>query len=597
MNPTEFLNEIYGREIEIKDGVPGYINIFTSNPNNEKDVKVKWFSDMAKAGEYAAKQKGKNVYFSLGIYPQQKSSNKKGTAKEAIGYQALCVDVDIKGSSHAKENLAESEEHALELIDAAFPGDWAPSLITNTGGGVQAFWILKEPWIFEDDDEADEGRALFEQTVRWLQSRADPIAVDPTITLSQIMRIPGTHNVKQAEPRLVKVIRNTEGRFLPDHMMDLVGTMPVKKTSDADKTYQGIVLKEDANPPANKLAALLENETKFRAAWNKRLDQEKMQSGGDASLSSYDMTLVNFATQWHWTEQEKANLIIAFRRTHQQKPQDFRKALRWTYIEKTLKAAKSFTPSDTLDQESRAFYGQCIAKQASRNGSKKSKKDEEKEAESMRKQAKAEFLKNLGVPLKKINKYNSTPPEYELVMEDGQQVMVGSSASLLSQEKMRQVMFDSFNVHLVTKKQRDWQAITSSFRYLINFIETSDETREYDALASWVLEYVDNIGINKDPGEASQQGEAFKENGRIMIFAGEFRKFLTLQKDEKYSSKDIGVKMERFGEQPRKPKHFEQPSGKRTTKACYDVTEIINNQKRKKKYEPSKAEAEEASGS
>jgi hypothetical protein len=94
-----------------------------------------------------------------------------------------------------------------------------------------------------------------------------------------------------------------------------------------------LALRADAEPPAEKFAALMSNDTRFAETWNrKRVDLH------DQSASAYDLALADVAAAANWTAQEIANLIIAWRRKH---GQDVKKALRKDYISRTLIRARS----------------------------------------------------------------------------------------------------------------------------------------------------------------------------------------------------------------------------------------------------------------
>jgi hypothetical protein len=98
-----------------------------------------------------------------------------------------------------------------------------------------------------------------------------------------------------------------------------------------------LVLDPDANPPYDKLDQLLENE-RFAEVWDHRAE-------GLASMSDYDWRLVSFAVNDDWADQEIADLVIAFRRTHGSKD-DLKKALRKDYIPRTIANIKSSPQPD-----------------------------------------------------------------------------------------------------------------------------------------------------------------------------------------------------------------------------------------------------------
>jgi hypothetical protein len=125
----------------------------------------------------------------------------RGTSATARAIAGLWVDVDFKGPSHAAENLAPTLGDALSVVGAmGLPA----SIITRTGGGVQAWWLFREPWELHEPVEWQRAAALAAGWVVTAQAHggAKGWKVDSTKDLARVLRVPGTFNVK-AEPVLV----------------------------------------------------------------------------------------------------------------------------------------------------------------------------------------------------------------------------------------------------------------------------------------------------------------------------------------------------------------------------------------------------------
>jgi len=104
-------------------------------------------------------------------------------------------------------------------------------------------------------------------------------------------------------------------------------------------------LDADAEPPQDKMEKLLDK-PEFRKVWGKEVALK--------SLSDYDWQLASIACKNGWKDQEIANLIIAFRRTHGEKDADRKKALRADYIARTIKRARQGMPSYKAPDKIRA---------------------------------------------------------------------------------------------------------------------------------------------------------------------------------------------------------------------------------------------------
>ena len=95
------------------------------------------------------------------------------------------------------------------------------------------------------------------------------------------------------------------------------------ETAMINKPVADIILEPDAYPPQDKFKKLLQNSEFHKTCEN---------WGGHPSLSEHDFALARFAVDDGWTDQEIADLIIAFRRKHGQSKKDREKALRPDYI-------------------------------------------------------------------------------------------------------------------------------------------------------------------------------------------------------------------------------------------------------------------------
>src|SRR5262245_5425762 len=111
----------------------------------------------------------------------------RGTRDDFLGSSVLWVDIDVKGEA----TLDQAWERLNLLLTP-------PTWINKSGAGLHAFWALSELCL---DSEAIEGRN------RWL---AKQTGGDHCWSVTQVLRIPGTHNYKYDPPREVTVELETD---------------------------------------------------------------------------------------------------------------------------------------------------------------------------------------------------------------------------------------------------------------------------------------------------------------------------------------------------------------------------------------------------
>ena len=93
-----------------------------------------------------------------------------------------------------------------------------PTVVVYTGGGLQPYWLFREPWQFEDEKERPKAKKLSKAFQRFLQGFAldHGWTMDGTADLCRLLRLPGTYNRKQAEPVPVRYeVIETGRRYNP----------------------------------------------------------------------------------------------------------------------------------------------------------------------------------------------------------------------------------------------------------------------------------------------------------------------------------------------------------------------------------------------
>ena len=138
---------------------------------------------------------------------------------------ALWLDVDYAGPAHEKKNLPPTELDARRVIDSV---GLPPTLVWNSGHGLQAAWRLAEPWVFEPGSaEADEAAAAardWNLTFAVQGHRMGRWAVDRVHDLSRLLRAPGTINRKIKDDHRLVVLRevNETAQYSVDDLLERV---------------------------------------------------------------------------------------------------------------------------------------------------------------------------------------------------------------------------------------------------------------------------------------------------------------------------------------------------------------------------------------
>ena len=137
-----------------------------------------------------------NVYCGVGLYdPAKIGPGERGDAAAVTGLVGLWADVDVEGPNHKGAGYPPTEVAARELLNAT---GMPPTLIIKSGGGLQAWWLFKEPWIFDNDADHDKAARVAKGWTKRLQEHAKirDWKVDSTGDLARVLRVAGTYNRK-----------------------------------------------------------------------------------------------------------------------------------------------------------------------------------------------------------------------------------------------------------------------------------------------------------------------------------------------------------------------------------------------------------------
>jgi len=312
------------------------------------DRQTRFFCDLGQLGLYARQRSpAQNVYFGVGLIRGDPAGRGKHEDIAAIG--ALWCDVDVHSPAHPRENLPQSLEEARGLLrQMPLP----PSVVVASGHGLHAYWLLHEPWIFDRDED----RTLAASLARRWHGLVCTLATQKGWSLenlgdlTRVLRLPGTlnHNAS-GNPVPVRILESHPlRRYTPDDFEPFLPSEP--QAAPAETAPIGpLVLRPDAEPPAVKLLETASQSPLFWATWKR--DRPDL---ADQSQSGYDLSLATIAVLSGWSDQEVADLIIAARRHHGQKPE---KALREDYIRRTLAKARQASAPESSDVDLSKILG------------------------------------------------------------------------------------------------------------------------------------------------------------------------------------------------------------------------------------------------
>jgi len=210
----QFLNALYGNLDE------GHVYLWTLPDHRTWPFAVDELRTMASAAH--AIQDDKDVYFGLGGALQEIRDNKRLLANNVSFITCLWMDIDIATQgAHAHDQLPKTIEEALGIL----PDFLGPSIVVWSGNGLHVYWLLKEAWIFDSQEENLRASNLMIRLQAFVRSLAQERGwkLDSTPDLSRVLRVPGTLNHKMGQSKPVVITQFDESvRYDPSELEDLI---------------------------------------------------------------------------------------------------------------------------------------------------------------------------------------------------------------------------------------------------------------------------------------------------------------------------------------------------------------------------------------
>lgn len=195
MTPEEWFGYIYGTT------ETGWLTIFAvDRSSGAKHTEWAPVTDLAAAARHVEKLAPTCcVWHGVATRTEQLGGGQRGSVEHCDLIPGLWLDVDIAGPGHASGVRYPPDEAAARDLVATFP--LPPTVIVQTGGGLQPWWLFDEPLA-----AADAPPLLARWAATW-QAAAERLgyAIDSVWDVPRVLRVPGTMNRKTDTPRPVTV--------------------------------------------------------------------------------------------------------------------------------------------------------------------------------------------------------------------------------------------------------------------------------------------------------------------------------------------------------------------------------------------------------
>jgi len=310
---------------------------------------------------------------------------------------------------------------------------------------------------------------------------------------------------------------------------DHAGVLPTAPNQKRVEKLQGNgALRSDAQPPAEKLMAMINLQAQFAATWRRERSFP--------SQSEYDMSLAAMAARAGWQDAEICALVIA----HTREGGEDTRVGRPRYFAKLIDKAR----------------GGLAAEETHERLSERVLDVREKGTMSQvdRGNALDDLSGLLGLRIRRIVKFVADPPQYRLILENGA-IHLGGVETLLAPGKFRAAIA-AVQGHLIQRFKSDaWDPVAQAILQAVEEQDLGADSSVEGVVAEWLGEYLGQHppAPNHDKADAIAVRSPFLDTGGgAALFLSEFKSWLGFHRDEKMGRGQLATLLRAAGCTPRK---------------------------------------------
>lgn len=519
----------------------------------EPDIITGWHSSVEEAVEWVNQHRqvvtkdrfeekdcdnGFNLYAGISVIrPANKPSKGRITSANADAVLGIFADIDFshppgwRSSSRKRSNdPCPSQDVALDAIKLT---GLKPTIIANSGHGLQVKWLFREPWEITTPKERQRAkdllRSFLETFQRCISSQGWSFRLDSVYDLARIMRIPGTVNWKEpgkpVEARLLQC--DTEAVYAVDELAAQINVLSsttgaienarITDRDDLEHADRGHTILTDEvvragmDMPILKFAevkAFLDKHPKAAKVW----EDDNCDAGDtitDKSPSGADFCVACAAAESGSNPQEIVRLIRTRRLNND--PKDA-KADRLGYLKRTVEAALDAVDTETLeslssDLISRARAGEPLT-------------DVERDV------IRQIVRQKCGLAIRNAIIQRTEPTIIELEFENGKKArFVKGYQDIHKRTAFVAILGDQTGMGITVSKQPAWEPVAFLILALCREVQVDPSFTPIGMLKDAIIDYITDAQFESDWETAARSKTPCIEDQKLYFFLNPFREW------------------------------------------------------------------------
>jgi hypothetical protein len=541
VTPFEFLTLLWQSKPEEQ-----HILIWTLS-----DKRSHWFQEIAVAAEFVTEQANRDVYVGVGLAARNYGPSHRCQSDEISGITGFWADFDLRSDAHSSKPLPTTIADALSVVPALMP----PSIVVATDNGAHAWWLFKEPLLFENDEERTETARLVTrwQTLLRLRASQRGWAFDRLADLARVLRIPGTLNGKDARNPKPVIVHCISDRCYNacdfEEFLDEAGIPDTEAEQQVAREWaerfadKPLVVNVDTRIPDDILQGWINLDLRFRNTWFRQRHDLK-----DQTQSGYDLALADFGVDAGLSEQQIVDLIVHHRSVHKQKQRTRRDYFQRT-IAKAVNRNGGAQPLFPKPSEPPAV-GNLPAQNGYTTEHSDSKAPEQSPADpaTLRALLCGHISTVLGVPVLRLVKLTGKEPMYRMELEQTK-IEFPTVAKLIEQHAVRVFIAGAVGRLIPKIKPKQWEAVAQMMLDACVIEQGSEELEFEGAARMHVAQYLAETAFIQSLESQTIQNARKPTviNGQITICASDLQLYINKTTFQNLSVKAVASSLAAIG--------------------------------------------------
>lgn len=226
----DFLNSLV-YYLPVTNNKFGYLWILSEDKKTKRTISFStndYFSAAIAKQAIKLNDEGNNIFVGVNLTDTPMGEHARAKAQDVTVQTAVIADIDVENEFwHVSD---ENKKYPADFDTAKSFLPFEPSILVDSGAGLHAYVLLKQPLRLTTDEEREQAISRNIDYIEMIRQNAGEFAsaVDPVHDLPRILRLPGTYNLKHGRENapLCRMVE-TGNAYTLENLRELIKHRPI----------------------------------------------------------------------------------------------------------------------------------------------------------------------------------------------------------------------------------------------------------------------------------------------------------------------------------------------------------------------------------